>query len=155
MARKKIIMEKLSFEGLQKFFELNLDKKHVSDAIKIIDSSDCLFFPGIITPQKHMASLYSLRLEIAKERSTLGLEYLSDYEKTVANLSTSSSESLGLAGVYSNSNSFLIFFEPETRKILGVLKSTSNEHTIAMMNSPDEGEGFEKYSKGQLVKEWN
>jgi hypothetical protein len=150
------MIKELSFEELQTLFELNLDKKHVSDAIQIIKTSDCHFYPGIIMPQEHIASLYSLRYEIKKEgaslgQSSLGAEYLSDYEQTVANLTASSSESLGLAGLYCYANSFLIFFEPDTKKILGILKSRSNEHTKEMIEKPFAPEGFEKYSKGILV----
>ena len=144
-------MNKFTFKKLQKLLELDLDKKYASYILEIIKNSDCLFNPGIIMPKEHIASLYRLRFEIAKERSSLGQEYLKDYERTVTNLSTSLSENLCLTGLYTSTNSFLIFFEPVNRKILGILKSTSNDQTVAMVSNLNEAADFEKYSKGQLV----
>ena len=152
---RTIAMRGISFIELQELCELNLDKQHVSCAFGTINNSDCLFFSGIIMPQKHIASLYKLRFENAKERSLLDQEYLSDYEKTVANLNTSRSENLGLAGVYSIKNDFLIFFEPDTKKILGILKSKPNDHTLEMVANPNKVSSFGKYSKGILVEQSN
>jgi hypothetical protein len=152
-------MKELSFKLLQQLCESNVDKRHVRECLEAIKNSEGLFFPGIVMPNDHIASLYELRLGIAKERSSFGKDYIRDFEYTVANLQASSSEQLALAGLYARESNFLIFYEPDTKTILGVLKTTnirdlntkeqSTEEIINKYASP----GLQKYCKGELVKE--
>jgi hypothetical protein len=102
--------------------------------------------------QDYISNLYQLRFENAKERSKFGEEYLNDYEQTVVKLKTSKADTLGLTSVFSDAIYFLIFFEPATKKVLGILKTTPNDHSIELVDNTDRASGFEKYSKGTLIE---
>jgi hypothetical protein len=147
-------MKKLAFKTFNKLCQLNLDKKYVQEIFEIITNADCYFQSGIIMPQDHIASLYKLRLNIAKDHGKFDEVYINDYEITVANLQDSKSNELGITWLKTDDNgSFLIFYEPDHLKILGVLKvkssssEQSTEKDISIQHSP----GLQKYSKGELV----
>jgi hypothetical protein len=152
-------MDKPTFIKLNELVESNLEKKHVQEIFEIIKNADCLFFPGIIMPQDHIASLYKLRLKIAKESNKLQNDYIDDFERTVSNLQDSKSKDSGITWLIAENSGYLIFYEPVEKNILGVLKigrpSTlqSIENTNQMVNQ-EYSSGFLKYSKGELVKEW-
>ena len=74
-------------------------------------------------PADHISSLYALRLRIAKKSGRLGSDAINDYEKTAMNLQDSKSKELGIIWVYTDHISYLVFYEPDNGKILGVLKS--------------------------------
>lgn len=156
-------MDKLQFKVFNELCQLNLDKKYVQELIEIITNSDCYFHSGIVMPQDHIASLYKLRFEIAKETGKKDEDYLNDFEKTVSNLQDSKSKELGITSLDTDHNgSYLIFYEPDHLNILGVLKrttkSTSNEQSTEEDNSNAiikwHSPGRQKYSKGKLVEEW-
>ena len=156
-------MDKLQFKVFNELCQLNLDKKYVQELIEIITNSDCYFHSGIVMPQDHIASLYKLRFEIAKETGKKDEDYLNDFEKTVSNLQDSKSKELGITSLDTDHNgSYLIFYEPDHLNILGVLKrttkSTSNEQSTEEDNSNViikwHSPGRQKYSKGKLVEEW-
>ena len=116
-------MNKLTLETLIEICQLNKDKKHVQELCEITKVSECYFEPGIVMPQDHIASLYKLRLDIAKEHRKFDNDYLDDFERTVLNLQNSKSKDLGIAWVNTeNDGSYLIFYEPEFFNILGILK---------------------------------
>jgi hypothetical protein len=153
-------MSKISFTGFLKLCELNSGEKYVEEILYTIRNSECLFHPGVIMPNDHIASLYKFRLENAKESNRLSKDALNDYENTVSALLTTQSKDLALATLYNDEYGYIVFYEPVTKKILGVLKSKNpstlqdmEEHNTATI---DQGlsSGFQKYSKGELVKEW-
>ena len=74
--------------------------------------------------QDHIASLYKLRLEIAKDHGKFDDGYINDYEITVSNLQDSKSKELGITWLDTDNNgSYLIFYEPDHLNILGILKA--------------------------------
>ena len=155
-------MDKLSFKPFNELCQLNLDKKYVQEIFEIITNSDCYFQSGIVMAQDHIASLYKLRLQIAKDRGKFDGDYINDYEITVSNLQDSQSKELGITWLDTDDNgSYLIFYEPEQLKILGVLKAkkSSGEKTAEATDSDliNKGHslGRQKYSKGELAKPWD
>lgn len=153
-------MDKLTFVGLNELLESNLEKKHIQEISEIVKKADCLFFPGIIMPQDHIASLYKLRLKIAKESGKLKNDYINDFERTVANLQDSKSKESGITTLDTEHNTYLIFYEPEEKNVLGVLKA---DRSSILQSLEDDGNqitnqgyssSYQKYSKGVLVKEW-
>lgn len=119
-------MNKISFKAFTELCRINLDRKYVPEIYEIITNSDCYFHSGIVMPQDHIASLYKLRLEIAKDRGKFDDDYINDYEKTVSNLQHSLSKELAITWLDTDNNgSYLIFYEPDHLKILGVLKAKS------------------------------
>src|SRR4051794_17638818 len=102
-------MDKLSFKEFQELCEGNMDKRHIDECVDILKNKECFFFSGIVMPNRQIASLYTLRLEIAKENNKLGDEALQDYEDAVANLNKSDSKDLALASLFSERDSYMIF----------------------------------------------
>jgi hypothetical protein len=151
-------MEKLSFQDFIELCELNIDKKYVKECIEIAKNQDCIFVSGIIMEQDYTSSLYSLRLEIAKDIKRRSESYLQDFEDCVINLKNSSSLLLGITSIYGNESHFMIFYEPGTKVILGVLKSDSDLITVENFNTETINMGYssdaEKYSKGILIRDW-
>jgi len=153
-------MDKLTFIGLSELLESNMDKKHVQEVFEMIKKTDCFFHPGIIMPHDHIASLYKLRFKIAQESGKAPDDYISDFEKTVSNLEDSKSKESGITGLSTEQNSYLIFYEPEEKKILGVLKAGRSSTLQSLEDNADQtiNQGYssslQKYSKGALVKDW-
>jgi len=153
-------MEKLTFQQLNDICNLNTDKKYVADCLQILKHQDCIFETGIIMPHDQIASLYSLRFDNAKEAGKLSNDYLMDYKICVDQLDKSKSDFLGITSIYSDNFSFLVFYEPGSKMILGVLKS-KNTFGIKSVeeNATDTiNKGFsssaEKYSKGTFIRDW-
>ena len=152
-------MDKLSFQVFIELCQLNLDKKYVQELFGITTNSDCYFHSGIVMPQDHIASLYKLRLKIAKDHGKFDDDYINDYEITVSNLQDSNSNELGITWLDTDDDvSYWIFYEPDHLNILGILKTKTasneqsterdNSNAINKVHSP----GCQKYSKGELVK---
>jgi len=154
-------MDKLSFKAFNELCRYNLDKKYVQELFEIITNSDCYFHSGIVMPQDHIASLYKLRLEIAKDHGKFDDDYIKDYEITVSNLQNSKSKELGITWLDTDDNgNYLIFYEPDHLNILGVLnlKSAPDQQSTEIDTSDNlnkgHSSGCQKYSKGKLVIEW-
>ena len=121
-------MEKLSLEELRKMCKLNLDIKHVREMLNTSDHSDFQFQSGIVMSREHIFSLYKARLQLAK-KNNLDKDFLVDYEQTIHNLQNSLSQNVGITTLNNNFRGFFIFYEPETKRILGVLKSRGVDTT--------------------------
>ncbi|WP_153796819.1 hypothetical protein [Foetidibacter luteolus] len=153
-------MEKLTFQQLNILCDLNADKKYVRDCLQVLRHEDCIFENGIIMPRDHIASLYSFRFNSAKDAGNLKEDYLLDFKNCVDELNKSESDLLGITSVYGDNISFLIFFEPDSKTILGLLKSKSPSGIKSIeQNATDTiNRGFssnaEKYSKGAFVRDW-
>lgn len=149
-------MDKLSFETFKELCQLNLDKKYCHEIFEIITNSDCYFQPGIVMPQDHIASLYKLRLEIAKDHGKFDDNYINDYEITVSNLQDSKSKELGITWLDTDDKgSYLVFYEPDHLNILGVLKLKGSSTLQSLENNNGSKKvvsGYQKFSKGELVK---
>jgi hypothetical protein len=115
-----------------------------------MENSDCLFYSGIVMPNQHIASIYKTRLEIARQDNKLSKDSIEDFEKAVSNLHSSESSQLALAAVYGEREGFLIFYEPERKIILGVLKSIEDDNNS--LTEYGHSSGLQKYSKGVLVE---
>lgn len=149
-----ITMDKLTFETFKELCQLNLAKKYVQELFEIITNSDCYFHSGIVMPQDHIASLYKLRLEIAKDYGEFDDDYINDYEITVSNLQNSQSKESGITWLNTDDNgSYLIFYEPDHLTILGVLKAkrTLGEGDNSKPKTKGDSPGSQKYSKGEPV----
>jgi hypothetical protein len=153
-------MDKLTFQEFNILCNLNSDKKHVIDCIKVLNDEDCIYQSGIIMSKDHIASLYSLRFDIAQQSGKLSDEYLNDFKYCVASLDSSKSEHLGLTTICSDKGSYLVFYEPDTKVILGILKSENSlniksieENTTEAINK-GHSSSAEKYSKGRFIKNW-
>jgi hypothetical protein len=143
-------MDKLSFKDFEELCEANMDKRHIDECVDVIKNNECLFFPGIVMPNSHIASLYALRLEIAKENNKLGDEYIDDFEDVVANLKKSTSKDLAITSVFGERHGYMIFYEPVTKRILGAIKSKVDNGLIKQDNS-----SFKRYFKGVLMEDPN
>ncbi|MEO6233350.1 MAG: hypothetical protein ABJB11_08235 [Ferruginibacter sp.] len=153
-------MDKLTFQQLNFLCDLNVDKKYVKDCIQILKHQDCIFETGIIMPHDHIASLYNARFNNAKEGGKLTIDNLTDYENCVDRVNKSKSKFLGITSVFSDQNSFLIFYEPDNKIILGVLKSKNSSDIKDIEESATDSKklGYssstEKYSKGIFIRNW-
>ena len=152
-------MEKLIFQQLNFLCDSNVSEKYMLEILQILKNEDCIFIKGIIESRSHIASLYSLRYDMAKkENKKLTSEQLKDYENCVIKLKNSNANFAGITSVHSNLNSFLIFFEPDSKTIFGVLKSKSSTGIENLEDQEAENvkKGFssnlEKYSKGCFVR---
>jgi hypothetical protein len=124
-------MNKLTLDAFIELCQLNKNKKYVQELCEITRISECYFEPGVVMPQDQIASLYKLRLDIAKEHRKFDDDYIEDFERTVLNLQNSKSKNLGVAWVNTeNDSSYLIFYEPESFKILGILKSKRRKDSL-------------------------
>jgi hypothetical protein len=128
-------MEKLTLNELCDLCKLNLDKRHVQDVLETITTEEFRFQPGIVLPQEHIASLYKLRFKIAKETATFDVDYLADYENLVSNLQNSISPTLGITDILIKGGGYLIFYEPNSKIILGVLNGSELMETEQNINS--------------------
>ncbi len=151
-------MKNISFTDFGQLCERNRDKKYVSEIIEAILNSVCLFHPGVVLPNKRIADLYQFRFEIAKEKRKEDPEKIIDYENAVAQLHKTSSDFLATAWLQSEIYFFFVFYEPETRTILGVLKGNSllkdAENNFDHHLQKGLAVTAEKYIKGQRVKDW-
>lgn len=153
-------MYNFSFRTLENLCIKNIGSNYVHECLDIQKNSDCIFHSGIIGTKDHIATLYNLRFEIAKELNSFTDNYLRDFENCVFNLKNSTSKDLGITILYSEYNCFIIFYEPYTETILGVLKGDNPEglKKIEINNlatiSKGYSSGIQKYSKGQLVETW-
>jgi len=153
-------MENLTFQELNILCDLNADKKYVRDCLQVLRNEDCIFEKGIIMPRDHIASLYSFRFNNAKDAGNLNEDYLMDYKNCVDELNKSESDFLGITSVYGDNISFLIFFEWDSKTILGLLKSRnlSDIKSIEQNAADTKDRGFsssaEKYSNGTFVRDW-
>lgn len=153
-------MDKLTFQHLNSICELNIEKKHVSKCLQLLQHEDCIFDSGIIMPQDHIASLYEFRFNNAKESGRLESEFLLDYKNCVDQLNLSTSDFLGITSVYGENIVFMIFYEPHNKMILGVLMSKTSESIESIEEHASEivgkglSSGNEKYSKGIFVRDW-
>lgn len=124
-------MDKLTLDTFIELCQLNKDKKHVQELCEITRNSECYFEPGIVMPQDHIASLYKLRLGIAKEHRKFNDDYIDDFERSVLNMQKSTSKNLGITWVNTeNDGSYLIFYEPDRLNIMGVLKSKRRKDSL-------------------------
>ena len=153
-------MGKLSFQKLIELCEFNIEKKYVADCMDILKNHNCIFEPGIIEEHSHLSSLYKLRLKIAKKEWQPGSNFIEDFERCISSLQISESTDIGITSLYGDYLSFLIFYEPITNIILGILKTEALE-TISNIeqNKIDiKLKGYsstaEKYSKGKFVGDW-
>lgn len=151
-------MKNISFTDFGQLCENSRDRKYITEIIEVIQNSVCLFHPGVVLPNKRIADLYQFRFEIAKERNKESPERLNDFKNTVAQLQKTESEFLATAILQSEIHFFFIFYEPETKIILGVLKSDSllidTESNIQDQLQKGLTVGFQKYFKGELIKDW-
>lgn len=77
-------------------------------------------------PQNQIASLYKLRLEIAKDHGKFDDACIKYNEIIVSNLQQSNLNELGITWLNTDHDgSYLIFYEPDTLNILGILKAKS------------------------------
>ena len=153
-------MDKLTFQQLNYLCDVNIEEKFVKDCIQILKHDDCLFHSGIVMLRNKIASLYELRFRIAKEGNNSSEAYLADFDQCVPNLNEFKSNVIGITTITGNKDSFLIFYEPETKKILGILKSenpsgikATEENATDIVNR-GYSSGKEKYSKGVFVRNW-
>ncbi|GAA4731072.1 hypothetical protein [Flavisolibacter ginsenosidimutans] len=148
----------LTFETLDTICQLNIDKDYVADCLKIMREEKCFFFDGVVLPQEHTASLYRLRLEIKKDNKNPNHQLITDWEKAVVNIENSKSRNIGLTSIIGEVDNFLIFYEPFTRKILGVSKTKSSDVFQNLEKKFKEKDiyglgGFELYNKAIPTKE--
>jgi hypothetical protein len=153
-------MDKLSFQELNSICDLNIDKKYVIDCQQILKNEECIFESGIIKSREHVAELYSFRYNNANEGGKLSKTNLNDFKNCVTNLNNSKAEFLGVTSIYGANNSFLIFYEPDRKIILGILKSNN----LFDLNKLEENQtatvqkGYsssaEKYAKGKFIRDW-
>ena len=154
-------MKKLSFQDFKELCKLNMNKRHIVECMDTIKNADCLFHSGIVMPKDQISSLYNLRLQIAKEKNSLSEDYIRDFEDCVSQLKLSTSKELAITTLYGESEAFIIFYEPETKIILGVLKPINSMGLKKMEENNTEtitkgySSSFEKYSRGVFIKNWN
>ena len=151
----------ISFKDFQTLCELNLQKRYMAECLDIVINSDCLFHPGNIMPRERISDLYQTRLKIAQSQKELTRDYLQDFEQVVLNLTNSSSKDLALSSLYSDQNDYIVFYEPEKKFVLGVLKfnrgnslQATEEYATSIVEKGLSA-GFKKYSKGVYVKSWD
>ncbi len=73
-------------------------------------------------PYDRMFSLYSLRLEIAKD-NIRDTDYIRDFEYTIENMKKIKSNDIGLVSLHADVYSYIVFYEPDNEIIIGILRS--------------------------------
>lgn len=150
-------MEYLTFEQLVYMCEQNKHKQHVALCLDLLTNQTCIFIDGIREAKGHIADLYRFRYEMVMEQASVTTTYLTDFENCVKQLEQSTSPLLGITDIIGDSHSYLIFYEPDTNDILGVLVYASVEgiaqHEAYVNDVVAKGYSCsgEKYEKGILI----
>ncbi|MFT3678030.1 MAG: hypothetical protein QM781_19215 [Chitinophagaceae bacterium] len=150
--------KRIGFSQFRNLCISNSSRKYVLQLLDIISDQDCIFNPGIIAPREQTASLYRLRLNVQKDHGYTGKEYLGDYEDTVTAIENSSSAETGICWLSADQAGYVVFFEPEENKILGILNYQKSENLDLSGTNIDDSilqghsSAAEKYSKGMRVK---
>ena len=118
--------DKLSFKQFNQLCDQNSEAKYVNECIDIIKNKECLFHPGISSPYDRALSLYELRLSIAKDGNRHDVNYLADFEALVENIRNKKSDYIGITSISGNDFSYLVFYEPNSQLILGILRGVSS-----------------------------
>src|ERR1043165_843048 len=109
----------LDVQAFRTMCEANKDKAYVQDLIDVLNSADSTYNKGFIASQEHLASLYRFRFGLAKKYGSRA--NLQNYEDVVVSLEQTSSTEIGAIIVGGNSKLYLLFYEPQTQIILGIL----------------------------------
>jgi hypothetical protein len=123
-------------------------------------NSEILFNSGFEQEKKRLTSLYKLRLRIANENATHKKDELLSLEIAVKNLENSSAELLNLNWLRTELKLFLIFWDNESKKLVGIFylyQKTSIQKTEEnYLESIERGNSVSaiKYEKGKFIKEW-
>jgi len=152
--------EGLSFIQFKQLCEQNSQAKYVSECVFTMENEDCLFHPGAVMPHDHMLRVYKVRLSIAMENGLHVPTYISDFKQIIENIEGLQSDFIGVLHLSSENFSFIIFYEPDRQKILGILKPANKgslaeeeDYNTEIINR-GMSSGTEKYSKGKFVRDW-
>jgi len=86
------------------------------------------------------------------------VEFIRDFEEAVLAIENSSAELIGIATIYFDEVSFIVFYEVTENKILGILKSRKVDIAPRPDGYPElkydfeKDPYFQKYAKGVSVK---
>jgi hypothetical protein len=153
-------MRKPTFEDFIELCKLNTENIYVTELLDITKDSDCIYSSGIIMPYEHILDVYTTRLEIAEENKELSENEILDFRSCVNNISKFKSENIGILNLATENNFYMLFYEPKENRIIGIIKFLKTESLKDIENRNDETiqKGFssngQKYSKGELIKEW-
>ncbi len=153
-------MSKLTFENFLTICEQNLCKKYVPELLNLMKLSECIFSSGIVMPYEHILDIYSIRLEIAEEQKKLSENEILDFKNCVESLSEINSEKIGILNIHTENNSYMVFYEPKERIIIGIIKfeKTNSLKDSEKYNDEITQKGYssksQKISKDEIIKEW-
>ena len=107
-----------------------------------------------------MLEVYSDRLKMAKEKIVESSYDLVEFDQLVSNMTNSKSDEIGFTMFHTDNFSSLVFYEPDTNLVLGILRASKNNN-LRLIEANYEGQiqmGIHlystKYLKGNIVKEW-
>ena len=153
-------MNKPTFEDFLVLCQLNIEKRYTEEILNITIDSDCIYLPGIIMPYQHLLDIYTIRLEMAEESKTLSENVLADFRNCVTNFKMFSADSIGIASLSTQNNSYMVFYIPEENLIIGTIKFSENDSIIHVENYNSETirAGYQtkaqKFSKRKLIHDW-
>ena len=85
-------------------------------------TSEVIFHPGLVQEKNKLTSLYSFRLQTAKEinRSEFKDDEVKSWEAAIESLQKSEANNLKLNCVSSNSKTYMLFWDDETDHLQGI-----------------------------------
>ena len=153
-------MDSLSFQDFESLCLKNKQVKHVQEISQYILNSECIYSPGSLMPRKHMIEVYSDRLKMAKEKIVESSYDLIEFDQLVSNITNSKSNEIGFTMFHTNDFSSLVFYEPDTNLVLGILRATKNNNLSFIEGNYEDQKQMDislfstKYLKRNIVKEW-
>lgn len=138
------------------------DNPLVAECLESMINEDVLFNGGFTQDKQKLSSLYSLRLNMAKDlnRDKFKKDELKNWEIAVNSLNKSSCEELRLNWVHSEQKTFMLYWDASTDKLeaLFYLYSKSSMTEQELNNDKIIEQGYSvssvKYAKGTRVKDW-
>ena len=152
----------MDFEKTVQKLKLERDNSIAKECLNEMLNGEVLFNPGFEQEKEQLTSLYSLRLNMAKDlnKDKFKEDELSNWELAVKNLKRSSALRLELNWVSSEFKHFMMFWDCSSEQLVGIFYLYPNrdikkqeEYNLQIIEK-----GFSvssiKYDAGQFIKDW-
>lgn len=123
----------ISLEAFIQIVEKNTARKYVKECLYLIRRYPEAFNAGITMPYADTYSLYTLRLRIAKEKNATS-EFIHDFEQLIEEMGLLQAEKMGISWIDLMRSadgvifSYMIFYEPDSEHVLGILTRTTTQN---------------------------
>jgi hypothetical protein len=152
----------MTFENTIHNLKLEKDNSIAQECLNVMRNGEVLFNSGFEQEKEQLTSLYSFRLNMAKDlnKDKYKADEISNWELAIKNLKTCSAKKLELNWVSSEFKHFMLFWNCESEQLAGIFylypKRSIKEQE--KHNSEIIEKGFSvssiKYDCGRIIKEW-